>query len=414
MLIFTKYYTSTTSVIRDLGAQFLQSRGGTGSSRTRDGIQSQADRRPHHRPPRGGRRQDRGRHRPAGHRQEQAAARHGPGRRPGQAEEGRHAARRCRSRPATRVLFTTWAGDEFKDRKARPKAKSSSCTKSDVLCGDRVRPRRPRHERLRATSTEHQTTTIPEARMAAKQIAFDQEAREAMRRGRRQARPRRQGDARAQGPQRHPPEVLRLARPSPRTASPSPRKSSSKTSTRTWAPAMVKEVARKTSDVAGDGTTTATVLAEAIFNEGLQGRRRRRQPDAHEARHREGRRGHRRQAQEDDRSRSRARRTWRTSPPSPPTTTTRSARSSPRRWTRSARTASSPSRKARRSTTDHEFVEGMQFDRGYLSPYFVTDPQKMECELEDPYILIYEKKISQQQGPRPGAGEGRSSRASRS
>src|SRR5437870_3052284 len=44
--------------------------------------------------------------------------------------------------------------------------------------------------------------------------------------------------------------------------------------------------------------------------------------------------------------------------------------------------------------TSNEFVEGMQFDRGYLSPYFVTDPQKMECELEDPYILIYEKKIS--------------------
>ncbi|HEY7423402.1 MAG TPA: chaperonin GroEL, partial [Gemmataceae bacterium] len=44
--------------------------------------------------------------------------------------------------------------------------------------------------------------------------------------------------------------------------------------------------------------------------------------------------------------------------------------------------------------TNHEFVEGMQFDRGYLSPYFVTDPQKMECELEDPYILIYEKKVT--------------------
>src|SRR5207302_10768515 len=44
--------------------------------------------------------------------------------------------------------------------------------------------------------------------------------------------------------------------------------------------------------------------------------------------------------------------------------------------------------------TTHEFVEGMQFDRGYLSPYFVTDPQKMEVELEDPYILIYEKKVT--------------------
>src|SRR5438309_7416091 len=44
--------------------------------------------------------------------------------------------------------------------------------------------------------------------------------------------------------------------------------------------------------------------------------------------------------------------------------------------------------------THNEFDEGMQFDRGYLSPYFVTDPQKMECELEDPFILIYEKKIS--------------------
>src|SRR2546429_9939928 len=41
-----------------------------------------------------------------------------------------------------------------------------------------------------------------------------------------------------------------------------------------------------------------------------------------------------------------------------------------------------------------DVVEGMQFDRGYLSPYFVTDPERMECVLEDPYILIHEKKIS--------------------
>src|SRR5260221_4341506 len=49
---------------------------------------------------------------------------------------------------------------------------------------------------------------------------------------------------------------------------------------------------------------------------------------------------------------------------------------------------------SKNTKTEHEVVEGMQFDRGYLSPYFVTDPQKMECELEDPYILIYEKKVS--------------------
>src|SRR5213076_566321 len=44
--------------------------------------------------------------------------------------------------------------------------------------------------------------------------------------------------------------------------------------------------------------------------------------------------------------------------------------------------------------TTLEVVEGMQFDRGYLSPYFVTDPERMEAVLEDPYILIHEKKIS--------------------
>src|SRR6202044_2525240 len=45
-------------------------------------------------------------------------------------------------------------------------------------------------------------------------------------------------------------------------------------------------------------------------------------------------------------------------------------------------------------TTELQTVDGMQFDRGYLSPYFVTDPERMECVLEDPYILIHEKKIN--------------------
>ena len=56
---------------------------------------------------------------------------------------------------------------------------------------------------------------------------------------------------------------------------------------------MVREVASKTSDTAGDGTTTATVLAQAIYREGIEDGRRRRQPDGAQARHREGRRGHR-------------------------------------------------------------------------------------------------------------------------
>ena len=54
--------------------------------------------------------------------------------------------------------------------------------------------------------------------------------------------------------------------------------------------------------------------------------------------------------------------------------------------------------------TELEVVEGMQFDRGYISPYFVTNPEKMRVELEDPYILIREKKLSGLQAMVGGAG----------
>src|SRR6266850_830224 len=86
---------------------------------------------------------------------------------------------------------------------------------------------------------------------------------------------------------------------------------------------MVREVASKTSDVAGDGTTTATVLAQAIYRDGVM-----------------------------------------------------------------------TVEESKTLETQLDVVEGMQFDRGYLSPYFVTDPERMEVSLENAYILINEKKIS--------------------
>ena len=156
---------------------------------------------------------------------------------------------------------------------------------------------------------------------------------------------------------------------------------------------MVKEVATKTSDVAGDGTTTATVLAQAIFRDGLKSVTAGVNPMA-------VKRGI---------DKTVAEIVTKLEKLSVPTTGkteiaqvgTISANNDREIGDLIADAMDKVGKdgvitveEAKGLETTMETVDGMQFDRGYLSPYFVTDPEKMVAELEDAYILIHDKKIS--------------------
>src|ERR1700694_4724785 len=156
---------------------------------------------------------------------------------------------------------------------------------------------------------------------------------------------------------------------------------------------MVKEVATKTSDLAGDGTTTATVLAQAIYREGLKSVTAGANPMALK-------RGIESAVETVVAELKKI---------SVPTSgrkdikqiATISANGDVEIGEKIADAMDKVGKdgvitveEAKSLETTLETVDGMQFDRGYLSPYFITDPEKMECVLDDPYILIHDKKIS--------------------
>jgi chaperonin GroEL len=156
---------------------------------------------------------------------------------------------------------------------------------------------------------------------------------------------------------------------------------------------MVKEVASKTSDVAGDGTTTATILAQAIYREGSK----------------LVAAGHNPMALKRGIEKAVEASVAELKNISKPTKDqkeiaqvgTISANNDATIGNIIAEAMSKVGKEgvitveeAKSMETTLEVVEGMQFDRGYISPYFVTDPERMEAVIEEPYILLYEKKIS--------------------
>ena len=163
---------------------------------------------------------------------------------------------------------------------------------------------------------------------------------------------------------------------------------------------MVKEVASKTNDVAGDGTTTATLLAEAIYREGLKnltaganGMALKRGIDKATAAVVDGIAKLSKKVKSADEIAQVA---------------TLSANGDEEigkmiseAMEKVGKEGTITVEEAKTLESSLDVVEGMQFDKGYLSPYFVTNPDSMECELENPFILLFEKKISNLQDMLP-------------
>ena len=156
---------------------------------------------------------------------------------------------------------------------------------------------------------------------------------------------------------------------------------------------LVKEVASKTADDAGDGTTTATVLAQAIFNTGIKN-------VAAGANPMDLKRGIDKSVQEVVKNlQSQSKDIKDSSEISQVATVSANNDHEIGKMIADAMDKVGKDgvitvEEAKGTETEVKTVEGMQFDRGYLSPYFVTNSDKMEAELENPYILIYDKKIS--------------------